>query len=452
MKKIINIIALIIVFVSTGNASQNIIYKWQKRNFTLNLVDNFGSTLSEKIREQSQREKAYYIFNVLSNSEKNMNIYISSSSSSSSAVPPKEPQSCFIDSLNLKEIEKTLGINLKEEENYCPAYNEGKLLNLRWSNNLLKLVSGDIILYQQEEAFSFLGKQKENILIKVNGKLKYLSEDKWSDIEELKDFTVSNIFKWVDENTIAAYVERDMTGKRFIVIAAIRNSYIELLPDINGRLVNIVVSPDKKRIFSLYIRNNNWIISEYSKQENRWSIIGKFSNRIYLLGVRKDRVIYFEENKQKISTLDGRAINDIESIIIKTYPEGNYIYGESEDPVISGESVDKIALFYNKNIEENLLKFGLNKIEKFSGNPEIWLLPENYKSDISSLPEDIGYVFLSLEDMRLYYDAFRFNFRNIGSFRLKPTFTEINILIFLGIVLLLLLLYALLKKAKEITT
>lgn len=447
MKKSVWLFILITAVFTSGSTTQNKICRWENKKVTVTLTDNYGTPLTEKIRAQNQREKAYHIFNLLSNAGKNIDLLICPSA----ITLPEKPERYFVRSLKIEEIEKTSGLTFSQEEKYCPVYDEEKLLYLNWRSNLLELKSDELSVFREEKAFNFFGKQKENILIRVKGKLKYLDEAAWLPVETLKDFTVSNIFKWGDENTVISYVERDTDGKRFVAIASVRKPEIKLLPDVTGTLIDIAVSSDKNKVCSLHFKDNCWRISEYSRKKNKWVLKNEFKRKIDLIAIRKNKTICWDRDNQKIFIPGGTMIGNIGHLILRTYPEGKYTYGETEEALVPVRALVKVVLFYDSALQKKLLKIGLRRIEKFDGNPEIWLLPANYRSDVSSLPQDMGNVFLSIDNMKIYYDTIKKNLRRIESVRLKPTVKERNILIFLGALLLVLLVYELTKKAREFT-
>lgn len=447
MKLFICLFAFISAVFTSGSAIQNRIYKWENKKVTVTLIDKYGTTLGEEIRAQNQREKAYHIYNLLADTGKKINLFICLSP----VMLPEKSAEYSVRSLNVKEIENILGLTFSKQEKYFPVYEEERLLHLNWRDNLLELKSDGLSIFSGEEAYNFLGKRKENLLIRDKGKLMYLNKIDWLPVATLKDFTVSNIFRWLDKNTVILYAERDIDGKKFIAIVFVRKTEVELLPDITGTLIDVAVSPDKSKVCSLHFKAGRWMISEYIRKESKWVLRAVFNRRIDLIGIRKNKVICWDRNNQSIFIPGGARIKNIEHLILKTYPEGNYTYGEIEEALVPVRDTEKIVLFYGSALEEKILKIGLRKIEKFGGNPGVWLLPASYKSDVSSLPENLGHVSLSIDNMKIHYDTSKRHLRNIGSIKLKSTVKERNILIFLGALLLVLLISELTKKAREFT-
>lgn len=442
MKKNFVAIALFFVLTVAGNTTNKQIVKWKSKDVSVSLIDNYGTPLAESIRAQNQSEKAYYIYNLVSDLRKKvkLNIY------PSGIVSPKTEKHS-ITSLDINDVETLLDVEFTDSEQYNPVYDSGCLIYLNWRGNQLELVVDDKPVYSDETAFNYFGNKKENLLIRVNGKLNYLDGSEWRPVETLKEYTVSNTFKWLG-NSVLAYVERDADGKRFIAMFSIDKSEVDFLPVPPGRFIDIVSTSDKNMIYSLHFNDGYWQISKYLRDEVRWSLIRSSNSRVYLIGIKKKRLLLLDKQGNNIITLDGNNIATVDIQILETYPLGNYEYGQAIESMSPAKSDKKIVLFYNTNIGEKLKNAGFDKIEELDAKPKIWLLPENYKSDINSLPKETGHIYLSIENMKLHYDTFKNNIRKIEVISFKPTFKERNVLIILGVFLLILLLNEIFKKAK----
>ncbi len=431
MKKIINILTLIILFcvVANGYTTVNITHKWQNDNVTLELIDNYGTPLSENIRAINQAEEAYHIFNLLSASNKKINLKIYPSEIRRKLSGEKAS------GLSVNEVEEFLDINISNSEKFHPIFDGGKLVYLIWEDGYLNLKSNGALVFRSENSFNLLGKKGDNFLIRKDGKLLHLSEADWLYVSTLKDFTASNV-RWIDEDTIFCYVERDVDGKRFLALTSIRRPVIKLIEKAPGKFYDMAISQDRKSIYSLTFEKGRWSIYEYNITKQTWLLKRDFENRIFLMGVRGERLLWWDENKKEIYSFDGALDKKVESLNIMMSPRGIHLYGE-EEFLTKIEAERKIILFgYGK------------KIDKFNSNPEIWIIPNKDRGVFEKISGVPGSMFLSLENMKLYYDVRVGNLRQIKSIELKVDPEKRYIFIILGFVLLAVVIVAI-KKIKK---
>lgn len=444
MKRSIILLILTLFMCGQGNTAVRYLYRWKNSNITLTLIDDYGNSLKEKIRARNQREKAHHIFNLLANTDISTEINIILSENGD--IPRLEGQKVY--SLDIEEIEKAVDLKIVREEIINPHFYDEKLICLKKRGDAVELDHNGLSILNSKEAFSFFGKQRDIILVAFNGKLKYLSGADWIDLEHFEGYSVSNMLKWVDEKTVAAYVERDSDGEKFIAVAGIFKPEIALVPAPEGTIIDFEVTAGEK-IYVFHFAEEGWRLSEYIRSGREWVVREEFDRRVDFMGIRKNKPVFWDKGNKQIIVSGGTEFKVVDYLIVETHPEGRYISGQGNGSLVSAASVSKTVLFYDKKQKEKLIRMGIGKIDKFYGNPEVWVLPANYKSDIYSLPGDIGNIFLSAENMRIYYDTLRQNLRHIESVRLKPTFKERNIIVFLSVLLLVLLVNDLSKKAKE---
>jgi len=434
------------------SATQSYIYKWDDREVSVVFQDNYGTTLGEKIRSSEQRDKAYYIFNQLRDSSKKIRLYMNLSGSEILSNI-NEKNAVHVNTIDIKEVEELTDSVFDEGEKYAPVYDSGKLFYLKWSEDILKLEADGYPIFRSKESFDFFGKKKEDILLRVDGNLTYLSEVDWLPVESLQGYTVGKKYTWINEGEILALVQNEVNGKNFIAVASVRRPDLMLVPAPGGSLLDTRISSNKKHLYCLHFVDGYWQISRYSFNEGSWVIENKFGKRIYLMGISRGRLMWWDEDYGSIFTSDGDVVRDIDHIRLKAYPQGQYLYGQVLDRMVAAAPSEKIVLFYDSRaeVEDRLTKIGLNKKEKYEGETEVWLLPSNYKSDIMALPSGLGNVYFSMEDMRVYYDTTRRGLRIIKSIRLKPTVKERNVLILIALVLFILIMGKLAVKTREYT-
>ncbi|MFC2061503.1 hypothetical protein ACFLUV_03230 [Elusimicrobiota bacterium] len=447
MKKHIIIFILLIMQTGLCRATRTVSYVWKNENTFLRLTGNYGTTVSENIKERNQIEKAYHIYNLLCNTGRKIRFDINLLEQTDSY---SKGNAYFTSSLKIKDIEDVLSLKIQKEEKFGPMYDHGKLLYLKRNGDMLELETDGLSIFQNKEGFSLVGKKRENILIKEADKIKYLSEVDWLLVESLDDFSVERT-KWVNENTIAAYVENEENGKKFIAIASIRKPDIKLvsLPDEN--LVDFVVSANENNIYILTSDRGIWkIYGRIGKKD--WVQKRQFLKKVWLLGIRNNKVLWLDDNKKRL-VASGKNIEDVQLFTIKTYPLGEYYYGEDKDLMELTEGEEKIILFYKDEDREDLKRAGIEEIDKFNGYPEVWVFPDNYRTSFEQLPERLGYVYFSLNNKKLYFDtAATGSIRRIGNIKLRPVASQKHIVIVLAILLVAFLLFDLLKKTKEYTS
>ncbi|MFW6134557.1 MAG: hypothetical protein ACOC5R_03165, partial [Elusimicrobiota bacterium] len=145
MKKIIFVFVFLLFCVFQIQATINIKSIWESNGIILTLSDNYGTPLSEKMRARAQREKAYHIFNLLCNTEKETKFNIVLSGEGSAV---KNKNKFTVSSLDIKKIEEKIGRNISKPENYRPIYERGELIYQRWVNN------SDYLIYKGEGILS----------------------------------------------------------------------------------------------------------------------------------------------------------------------------------------------------------------------------------------------------------------------------------------------------------
>jgi hypothetical protein len=429
MKKIL-FLAVFILCTGFSRATKNMIFRWKSDDVTFTVRDNYGTPFSEEIRARSQREKAYHVFNLLNHGRAKLNLNINLQNSA----------------LDMDEIQKKAEIEIKPEE-YNPVYERGKLLYLKWAHNSLELESDGVTIFRSERAFALMGRKGENILIAQDGKLKYLDESEWLDMEPLKGFALIKM-KWLNENSIIVFAERGEDGKRFLALCPVTKADAEFIPVPGGKLIDFLYSPHGRQVLAVCFDKGVWNIYGYDRREKTWTLKELSTRRIYPLAAKDTRIFWWDPEISKIVVSDGTLISGIQAMVLSMYSQGEYFFGETENSLRPAEPVKKTVLFYGAKAEEALKNAGFGKIEKFDTDPDIWLFPENYRSSFGGLPKNIGHVFLSLKDKRLYYDRQKNNLRAIGYIKLRPAIPKEYILIFVGLILLILLVNDLMKKTR----
>jgi len=440
MRKVILLLIILFLLPVSSISTIDLMHVWKSDTVSLTMIDNYGTTLSEKIRAENQAMKAYYFFNILNEEGVESNVILYPNSKEG-----KEQDQVAV--LKAESLSNMFGANFTGKDKFNPVYDERKLLFQQWGGNNLELISEGISIYKSPDGFNLIGKRKENILIRVNGELLYLSEDKWAPVEALKGISV-DYFAWLGQESFVCHGENNETGKTRLVIASVRKPESESFNLPKGNFISAAVSDDLKQIYVLVNDGSVSKIYGYSRTDNEWIIRRESMKDIVLLGVRNSQVIWRDNTEKFINISDGQKIGIDSEKVIKCYPEGKYLTGETKES-LKAVNAEKIRVIFYKNSEEKKVHAsGISKIEKFSSKPAVWLLPESYLSSFDSFPSEIGHAYFSIESMHVYYDNVKNGVRDIVNLKLRPAAPREYVLIFLGVLLLALLVNTLTGKTK----
>ncbi len=428
---------LISAVVIPAQASINIITRWETEDKSLTVRGNYGTPLGEEIRLKNQRQKAFHIFNLLRHSSSEEDIFID-------LQDPEGP------GLSPAAAGELSGVVLEGAEEFNPVYDGGRLFYQRWESGTLKLLSEDIVIYRSEEAFDFVGKKNETAVIRERGRLKYLSEVEWVEVDTLVGYSVS-LLRWVDQDTIICRAERDTDGRRFLIVTSVRRPSAVILPVPEGNLIDAVSDTGKENIFALSRSAGVRVLYSYCFSENDWNMEEEFSGDVALLGIRGGLPYWFEPGSPEIRSAE-RSLPLSGQRKMELYPEGRYVWGEEGADFTKASPRRLFLLFYSPERESDFKKSGFSKVDVFEGSSGAWIFPETYTSSLQALEGEIGNAYLSLEDMRVYYDTAERSLRKIRSIGVRPTAREIYVLYILGALLAILILNEVLRKTKGMKT
>ncbi|GEM_PF-3569567 len=427
---------LIALFFQTFSAyaTYNMETRWCSEDGCLSYIGNYGTPLGETIRMNDEREKAYHIFNILRESGEDFDHEISVFTG---------------EQLDIESIVEDKQIEFETKEKFNPVFDGEYLYFQKWENGKLNLYRDENKLYSSEEFFKFLGKENGHLLIRDRGRIKLHHGEELNALESLKEYSVS-FLRWIDEGRVLCYAERDMDGRRHLILASVHED--ELLdsysvPD--GTFLDAAVSSNLQHLYYYSGTSQSYVLHKYHTDTESWEIHKEFSEPVRLLGVRGEEVVWWDPKSEevKINAVGELKINEHENL--KLFPAGEYKSGEHGARLMQVEPDKLLVLFYPTRDKDFLKEKGLGRIEKFRGNNRTWLLPENYMSSFQALPEKMGHAFLSLEDMKIYYDKEDKALRNIFSLKIRPTASRYVVLLILGGVLLLLILSELFRKTKD---
>jgi len=404
---------------------------WDAEEEILSIRDNYGTALSEEIRMDLQRKKGYYYFKLLktADTEKPVNIDLQSEGWEGLSYGLTDSGGNII-------------------ENFKPVIADGRLFHLRWDAGELELRAGDFPVYRSDTPFRFIGKRSDNLLIMRAGRLEWLDEVEWQPVSPLQGYAVSYL-RWIDENNILIHAERDSDGRRQIVLSSVRRPAALFLPMPPGEFVEAAASPDRSRVYALCRDGGGWLLYGYSFPEDEWSRIREFKERVYLLDMPGETLLWYNPEENALANLDSSiTLAGTEELFL--YPEGKYLYGEEGGELRVVEPVIQRALYYPSGSEKNIAVPGYPELSAHGAGGRLWLLPEKYKGTLQRLSaRSPGHLFLSPEDMSIYYDTGRDGLRQIKVLRLRPSSPGRIILILLSALLLLLIINEFRRTAKR---
>ncbi|NLB34531.1 MAG: hypothetical protein GX817_01740 [Elusimicrobia bacterium] len=407
-------------------AQATVAYKtvWDADEEILSITDNYGTPLSENIRMDLQRKKGYYYFNLMK------------------ARSATSPLSLNLQSEGWEGLPEELTASRKSLiENFKPIVDEGRLFHLRWDSGLLELRTEDFPVYRSDKAFKFLGKRADNILISRDGRLEWLDEMNWEPVSPLQGYVASYV-RWIDDNTIFLHVERESDGRRQIVISSVRRPSALFLPLPPGEFVEGTSSADKNRIFALSKDADKWSIYCYSSLDDEWSQVWEFDNRVYLLDIPGETLVWFNPEKSRLESLNSSIkLTGFEELPM--YSEGKYLCGEAGCDLYEVAPLVQRALYYPSSAKKAISEIGFSEFSIHGADGDIWLLPDKYRGTLQRLSKKSpGQVYLSSEDMNIYYDTDRSGLRQIKTLRVRPSSPGKFILFILSALLLLLVINA----------
>ncbi|MBN2406562.1 MAG: hypothetical protein JXJ19_02595 [Elusimicrobia bacterium] len=435
-------------------------YTWKKGGSVLKLTDAYGTSAGETIRAQNQRERAYHIFNTLCASKQDFYLHIDLAKRPVSAGdrPFRYGSAEYenarynitkVSSFKTCEIAQETGIDMSATEEAVPYLDDGKLYYLRWGAGTLDIESEGAPVYSDSEVYNFYGKRGQNLIIRKSGRLKFLSEIDWLDVESLKGYWVLWM-KWIDGEHIAAYTESISGGKRYLAVASVRIPEARFIPEPPGKLLDASVSPDGKKVFALTFESGYWRIMRL--EEAGWRTVKEYERRIFLLGIRNGSLLWWDREKKEIVTDGGDRMELADFMDFRMLPQGEYYTGREENSMRKSEPGYVYVLLYDKKSVKELEAAGLGRKDKFDSIPEIWLFDKNYRTSFERLPKDMGSVCLSPGDLKIYYDTFGMNgLRTVKSIKARPAVSGRRIIVVLIFTLVILIMNDIFKKTKEFT-
>lgn len=457
MSRIPFVLILLLISVNCF-AKEKIVYKWESGATQLKLTDLYDNGTADNIRARNQREICYYYFNQLRVNKKKISVdldltktkkHIGGLSYGIGRYGKTKYSGKPEVSLKYEYFKSLVDFKIVEAEKFYPVTYNGRMINLERMMDMLYLNSGGVKIFEYQGSFEFIGQRDENIVININGRLKYLVETDWLKIISLEGYIFDNKYRWVGSEDLLCSVEREKDGKKFIAIVPIRRPKIELIPlDSGSELIDFDLTQDKKSAFLLIFKEKAWVVIKYDIEDKVSNEYYKFENEVRLIGTTDKGVILWNLQDNSIYHNDKIIIKNLDHINLQVYPEGKYIIDGSKKTVQDDNSHVKTLLFY-KFTESALIKdLGLNKISKFGENDEIWILPAYNKIKVKHLERELNSAFLSIELNKIYYVELKDSIRKIKYIKLGTEIDGKNILIMLGLLLLVLLMNDLLKKAK----
>ncbi|MFC2048721.1 hypothetical protein ACFLR5_00700 [Elusimicrobiota bacterium] len=423
-------------------------YTWTDEQVHLAVTESYGDAGSNRVDEIQSKAKAYNLFNILHSHNQKVSVHINNTDMQTF---PSTDDTLKINKLDYTLLMEKMDISIDSPERYSPFIYENSMHNLLWASGKQELEVDSISVFQSDEYFELVGRQNENLLIKVDGKLIYLDEVTWTPVANLKSYNTNNI-KWVDENTISAYTERGGDKKKNIVISSIRKPDIVFLTLPPGKYLDHSVTGDMADIYCLTDKDGRNGIFKYSKNSNSWEIIESTSTSLKLLG-EKQRVFYWWNTQtRQIFSSNGKTIDGFTSKSITTYPYGKYVNFSLQGLNIPVPGSVLEVLFYKRSIAGKMKELGFKQHEIFEGDNPIWLLRESYSHQFDRFSDKVGNLFLMETDkkLRVYYDVLNSkHLRRIKSMVLVPAVSGIMIIYGLGVLLLLLMAYEIAIKLRR---
>ena len=437
MKKLLLASAVTAASFSVAYGTFNIVTRWESKNDSLTIRGNYGTPLGEEIRRENEREKAFHVFNLLRSAGPGKSLHVNLQDRQGPGLTPA--------ALGREE-----SVRLEGAEEFNPVFSGGILYRMRWKDGLLELLAGDNVIHSSEDAFDFLGVVNGAALVRDKGRLGYVKDSGWVPVDALKGYSVS-FARWIGGNSTVSYAERDMDGRRFIIIASIERPSAVLISAPPGEFRDAAVSGNRSTVYALFRARREYSLYRYTAENDDWDLVRTFENGVELLGIRNGRVFWFDPSAGELASHE-RSVSIPGSRIVDLYPRGRYVFGEEGGDVLyDAEPVKLLMLFYGPDRERTLERMGFSRVDKFEGKTEVWVFPDNYQSSLQALRGDVGHAFFSLDEMRVFYDSQRNGLRKVRSIRVRPTAHAVYVLYVLAALLALLIINELFKKAKGIT-
>ncbi|MGM0441784.1 MAG: hypothetical protein ACQEQC_05140 [Elusimicrobiota bacterium] len=433
MRKIfILLIFALSLSVSSLPASSNINTVWKTDNLSLSIAGNYGTPLGDELRKNHHRKKGYHFYNLLRNKNIKGDFIL---------TLKKDQTGENIYSLNSLDLLKTKDIDPEKAEDFNPVYDNDRLLHERWKGNFIEIISGGNVIYRSSAPLKLIGKKNNNILISEEEVLKYLDEVDWTPVEELEGYSVKP-GGWIDSEHIAFFAEDKKTGQKVAGITSVRRpkSYFYGIP--SGSFIDIIASKDLQQTYILVKDGKRYKI--YSRTpRGRWNKIEDGTEKIYLLGIKKQELLWVIPQNGYIRTEDDKKIEDIKIDFIDSYPSGQYQYGQglSNMEQIEFKKVKEnkiLTLFYGSSAAKELEKYGLTGVEKFNSFEKVWFMPESYRKSLENLPEkeNLGNLYFAPQDMKIFYDSTGDNYlRDVKTLQLKKDYLFLKCVVLLFIIM-----------------
>ncbi|MGM0567890.1 MAG: hypothetical protein ACQESB_01580, partial [Elusimicrobiota bacterium] len=427
-------------------ATTGLYTRWEGKNSSVSVFDNYGTPAGELLRAGNDREKAFHFFNLLESHGEKANVTFALT-----PVSPLIETDKVIEELDLNALEKELDKKLQGEEAFKPFYDSGNLYYKKWSEGEMGIeADGELLGGMHGQAFEFHGAYNGIVLAAFNGILKYMDGDEWLRVESLKDYFVTDI-RYIEDSIFLVMAEDKMSSRRKIITTSIKSDEKPRLLTDDPGFKNIVVGRDSENIAGLIEEGEAYSILKYNFQQQQWSEVINTSDVIYLAGIKNGEIIWWNETRSLLQTSEGKKIEGMQSRDLSLYPMGEFKWGEEEAMYSASPNKIKI-LTYGVEQLSFFEDMGLSDTFSFDSKPGIWLINKRYKSSFDELPEKLGHAFLSPENSRIYYNRPGAQLRKIRSVLLRPSVRTKYLLAALIFILIILLLYDVMKKTKEVTS
>ncbi len=447
MKRKEALLFLIFCFLTVpAGATYNRLTRWEGENAAVSIYGNYGHPLGEEIRLRNHKRKALNIFNALESAKINTSIAFALH-----PLPPSFNADKVFNELSPETVEKELKTSFNTREKFNPVYDRGVLFYQKWKGGKMRVeFEGNPATPWKDTAFCFAGKIDDNMLISVAGKVKYIDEVDWIPVQSLKEYTADEI-RFLDNSSLIARVEEDMTGRRYIAVSRFRTDEEPLMIVPDPGMKSAAANIESGKIVALKEHRGAHSIMEYDFQKKRWSEKYTSADTLYLAGLNGDEFMWWNAETETFHFSSGGEISGLGHKAVSLYPRGRFTWGEEEDE-FSALPEKIIVLMYSAQQASLFEEKGFSDINKLGVHPRIWLLNKRYKSSFDELPDDLGHVYLSPENSKIYYNKSGGGLRTISSVSLRPAIPAKYLLTALVAILIMLVLYDIFKKTKEVSS